>query len=376
MKTVRITAIAAVLLLASLPLHAQNEGTDKKEQSAADAAAAAAAAFAQTQAPQAAPPKPKYWKKAATTTVGFGQQKLSNWAHGGVNYVSLNAALRGNANFAKGKTYWNNKIECDYGFIYQQDKPFIQKNLDRLYIESICGYTRNQKFGLSARFDFLSQFSNTYNYNYPSGFEGDSPSAKDWRNARTIRSGFLSPAYSHLGLGFDIVPNPNRWITMNFTPITGGFTIVTDTELRRAYGNHRQKAYKDEAEFPYTEALPDGTTVNHGEYYKVTRFELGAQLTTNLSLRINNNFTYTASLILFSNYLDHPENLRVNFSSNVVWTLAKNLVLNFKTFVVYDDKVMIRNPDDLDKYPDGKQRIQLQELLNLSFSYSFPVPKK
>ncbi len=378
MKTVRFTALAALLLLAALPLRAQNEQTEKKEaQSAADAAAAAAAAFAQTEVPQAAPPKPVYWKKAATTSLGFSQQKLSNWAAGGVNNVTLNAALRGNANFAKGKTYWNNKIECDYGFIYQQDKPFVQKNLDRLYFESVCGYSKSPKFGLSARIDFLSQFSNTYNYNYPSSFEGDSPTAKDWRNARTIRSGLLSPAYAHLGLGFDIVPNPaNRWLVINFSPITGGFTVVANKELRRAYGNHRLKQYRDEAEYPYTEALPDGTTVNHGEYYKITRFELGAQLVANLNVRINTNFLFSSSLILFSNYLDNPQNMRVNYSSSVSWILAKNLSLSFKTFLRYDDKVMIRNPDDIDKYPDGKQRIQLQEILGLNFSYSFPVPKK
>ena len=106
MKTVRFTALAALLLLAALPLRAQNEQTEKKEaQSAADAAAAAAAAFAKTEVPQAAPPKPVYWKKAATTSLGFSQQKLSNWAAGGVNNVTLNAALRGNANFANGKTF-------------------------------------------------------------------------------------------------------------------------------------------------------------------------------------------------------------------------------------------------------------------------------
>ena len=173
------------------------------------------------------------------------------------------------------------------------------------------------------------------------------------------------------------MPNPaNRWLVINFSPITGGFTVVANKELRRAYGNHRLKQYRDEAEYPYTEALPDGTTVNHGEYYKITRFELGAQLVANLNVRINTNFLFSSSLILFSNYLDNPQNMRVNYSSSVSWILAKNLSLSFKTFLRYDDKVMIRNPDDIDKYPDGKQRIQLQEILGLNFSYSFPVPKK
>ncbi|MGN0202771.1 MAG: DUF3078 domain-containing protein [Candidatus Cryptobacteroides sp.] len=378
MKTLRFYALAALLMLAAFPLSAQNEQTDKKEvQSAADVAAAAAAAFAQTQVPQAAPPKPKYWTKSAQTSLSFSQQKLSNWAGGGVNNVTLNAAFRGYANFNKGKTYWNNTMECDYGFLYQQDMPFIQKNLDRVYLTSVCGYSKSQKFGLSAKFDFLSQFTNTYTYNYPSSFEGEKPGAKDWKNARTIRSGFLSPAYAHLGLGFDIVPNPaNRWLVINFSPVTGGFTVVTDEELRRAYGNHRRKDYSDESQFPYTEVLPDGSTVNHGEYYKVTRFELGAQLDMNVSLRINSSFSYSGTLILFSNYLDNPLNMRVNFNSEINWRLAAHLSMTLKSFLVYDDKVMIKKADDLDKYPDGKQRIQIQELLGITFTYSFPIPKK
>ena len=109
---------------------------------------------------------------------------------------------------------------------------------------------------------------------------------------------------------------------------------------------------------------------------KAISFTPWAAFVANLNVRINTNFLFSSSLILFSNYLDNPQNMRVNYSSSVSWILAKNLSLSFKTFLRYDDKVMIRNPDDIDKYPDGKQRIQLQEILGLNFSYSFPVPKK
>ncbi|MCQ2162255.1 MAG: DUF3078 domain-containing protein [Bacteroidales bacterium] len=370
MGNFRLAAIAAAALLATVAATAQDDKKDVQS-----AAAAAAAAFAQTPEPEVKAPKPVYWTKSAQTDLKFNQQRLSNWAAGGVNNVTLNAYIRGTANYAKGKAYWNNNLQCDYGFIYQQDKPFIQKNVDRLYIESKYGYRKNEKFGLSSKFDLLSQFSNTYNYVYPAGVED--PTAKDWKNARSIRSGLLSPAYAHLGVGVDWVPNPkNRWIVVNFQPLTGGFTIVSNEELRRAYGLRRQKQYADEGAYPYSETKEDGTVVNHGEYYRLSKFELGAQLQVDLNVRVNNNFTYSSTLIMFSDYLDNPQNMRVNFTNRVNWLLAKHLTMSFTSFLIYDDHVMIKSEKDLEKYPDGRQRIQLQELLGLGFTYTFPIAKK
>lgn len=366
----RTALCAALAVLVTMPLSAQKKNTQA-------AAEAAAAAFANTPTPEVAPPKPVYWNKNASTQFGFSQLKLNNWAGGGVNNVTLNASFVGNANYAKNKTFWNNQLQGNYGFIYQEDKPFVQKNVDRFQFTSSYGHRKSDKLNITTNFILISQFTNTYNYNYPANIAGESPTAKEWRKARTIRSGLFSPATVTLGSGIDWIPNPkNRWIVINIQPLTGGFTLVGNDELRRQNGMVRHSKYKDEALFPYTETLPDGTTKNHGEYYKFSRFELGAQFKMDLNVKVNTNFTYSSNLILFSNYLHNPLNMRVNLTNRINWTLAKHLALSFTHFLVYDDLVRIKNPKDIDKYPDGKRRVQLQEVLGLNFAYSFPVPKK
>lgn len=371
MKTLRFVLVAAIAVLTAVPAASQNK------KNAREAAAEAATAFANTPTPEVVPPKPKYWNKNATTNFTFNQLKLNNWAAGGVNNVTLAASFNGNANYAKGKTFFNNNLLCNYGFIYQADKPFIQKNADLLRVISQYGHRKSDKLNITTQFILTTQFTNTYNYNYPANIAGDSPTAKEWRKARTIRSGLFSPATITLGSGVDWIPNPkNRWIVFNFQPVTGSVTLVSSEELRRQYGLARYKKYKDETQFPYTETLPDGTVKNHGEYYKFSRFELGAQYKMDLNVKVNTTFTYSSTLILFSNYLHNPLNMRVDLTNRINWTLAKHLAMSFQHFLKYDDLVRIKNPNDIDKYPDGKRRIQLQEIMGLTFTYSFPVPKK
>ena len=104
--------------------------------------AAAEAAKALTEAPQAEQkaPKPKYWTKSLKTQINFGQTGLTNWAAGGDNTVSLASYIDGNANFKKNQIFWNNRLQLDYGFIYSSSKPILQKNTDRIYLESSWGY--------------------------------------------------------------------------------------------------------------------------------------------------------------------------------------------------------------------------------------------
>lgn len=261
---------------------------------------------------------------------------------------------------------------ADYGFIYQEDRPFIRKNTDRIYLESKLATKAADKFNFTTQFSLRSQFTNTFAYNTPSNFEGESPSKKDWMDARVLNSGFLSPGYTTLAVGMEWIPNPkNRWLVANFAPLTGGFTVAMDEKLRTNYGMQRRKDYKDEAAYPYNETLEDGTTITHGEYYRYARFQLGAQLKIDVNARINNKFTYSSQLVLFSDYLNKPQNMRVNFDNRINWTLAKNLTLSLSSFLIYDDNVRIKNDKDLEKYPNGRQRVQFKENIGIGFVYRF-----
>lgn len=348
--------------------------------------AAAEAAKALSQAPQAEQKveKPKYWTKSLKTQVNFGQTGLTNWAAGGDNTVSLAGYVDANGNYKKNAIFWNNRLQLDYGFIYASSKPILQKNTDRIYFESSWGYQAFKSLYMSANYNFRSQFSNTWNYPTPNqkangdAFEeGYKPIREDWLAAKSLASGFLAPAYTNLALGIDW--KPAKWLSANFAPLTGGFVIVKDSSLRKNYGMNLKKKYQDIENLPesektkYDEVMASGDAGLIGEYYKGSKFEFGAQLKINLAVNINTNFGYTSQLVLFSNYLDNPLNMRVNWDNRFDWKLAKYFSLTVVTNLIYDENVMIKNEKDLAEYPNGRSRVQFKE--SIAFGFTWTIAK-
>ena len=310
------------------------------------AAADAAAAIAEAPQEEVAQPKPVYWTKSLMTNLNFAQTALWNWASGGANNYTMTGYVDANANYAKGKMLWNNRLQIDYGFLYSKDKPILQKVKDRIYFESKWGLeTPIQHLSYSANFDFKTQIDNNYTYGTPSVAN---PTVDDWKAARTLKSGLFSPAYASLGLG--LLWTPWAWFSLNVAPVTGGFVIVDNPELRKAYG---------------MELEDDGVT------YKNSRFELGAQVKADANFTINDNLKYTTQLVLFSNYLKNPQNLRVNWDNKVFWKMAKFFTMTFSTNLIYDDTIIITNED----HPAGFRTIQFKEFFEIGFSYTIKSKK-
>ena len=338
----KLIAAAALILAAGMGAFAQN---------VQDAAAKAAEALAQTQEEQQAPAKPNYWAQSIKFDLGFTNTLLTNWAAGGYNQTTLASALDANANYTKGLTYWNNRLQLDYGFLYSEDKPLIQKNKDRILFDSKWGYKTkaDSKWSYTAAFNFRSQFTDTYKYNNPGG---DNPTREDWLAKSILQSSFLSPAYTTLSLGIDWAPKP--WFTINFSPLTGGFTIVRREELRKKYSMELKDEY----------ASHTGTVESF--MYRAARFQLGAQLTANAKFSINDVFTGETQLVLFSDYLNHPQELRVNWDNKITWRIAKHFGVALQTWLIYDPNVLI----------DGTKKVQFKEFLNLNFTYTLASKKK
>lgn len=327
--------------------------------------AAAEAAKAITEAPEAEKKveQPKYWDESLKTNIKFGQTSLNNWAAGGDNTVTLQAFIDGNANYKKDNLFWNNRLQLDYGFVYASSKPILQKSDDRIYFESKFGY-KNEKmrnFSFSANYDFKSQFTTGYDYKTPENLKDDLGNdlkggdlRQAWRGARNIKSGFLAPAYTNLALGIDL--KPWKWLSLNIAPFTGGVVIVRNPELRKNYGMDLKEEWVG-----VTENLPDD-----GTQYRSARFEFGAQIKADIAVKVNDNFAYTSQLVLFSNYLDHPENIRVNWDNRFDWKIAKYFSLTLTTNMIYDDKVLIYSEKD----GQPKQRVQFKESLLFGFTYT------
>lgn len=327
-----------------------------------------------SQAPKVAPVvvKPKYWTSSLKTQINIGQTSLTNWAAGGDNLVvSMQGFIDAGANYKKSALFWNNRLQLEYGFLYASSKPILQKNTDRIYLESKFGYQAIENLFLSANFDFKSQFSNTYEYPTPTkksdgtAFGPDEkPTKADWSSAKKLKSGFLSPAYTNLALGIDY--KPFKWLSLNLAPLTGGFVIVKDPVLRSNYSMPLKKKFNglpaDSEELK--QAKENGTA------YKHAKFEFGAQLKMDIAVNVNDNFKYTSQVVLFSNYLDHPENLRVNWDNRFDWKLAKYFSLTFMTNLIYDDNVKIATEKD----PVKKARVQFRE--NLAFGFVYTIASK
>lgn len=332
------------------------------------AAAEAAAAIAEAPKVEAEAPKPRYWTNSLMTNINFIQGSYSNWAKGGTNNYSLSSYVDGYANYKKDNLSWNNRLQLDYGFIYADDKPLLQKNKDRILFESTFGYKATEKLNFTAKFTFLSQFSNGYTYPTPSAPEdaedGWVASSDDWKNARVLKSSGFSPAIVSLGFGMDWIPND--WLRVNFAPFTGGYTIVAHEALRQVYGMNLKKGHTEDE----VEKDKNGLLVN-GDIYRPARFEFGAQLSLDAKVRINDNFDAATQLILFSNFLNNPQNLRVNWDNRFMWKVAKYFSLNLTTSLLYDDTVLIINSS----HPDGHKAVQFYEALQFGFTYTFATKK-
>jgi len=362
--------IAAILL--SVCVYAQSDAQK----------AAAEAAKALTEAPKSEKKadKPKYWTKSLKTQINFGQAGLANWAAGGDNTISLAGYIDANGNYKKDAIFWNNRLQLDYGFVYASSKPILQKSTDRIYFESSWGYQAKKSLYASANYNFRSQFSNTFSYPTPnkkangdSFEEGYEPVREDWLAAKTLSSGFLAPAYTNLALGIDW--KPAKWISANLAPLTGGFVIVKDENLRKKYGMALKKEYKDMdvASLSETQKAEYDAAVASGMAYKGSKFEFGAQLKVNFAVNVNTNFSYTSQVVLFSNYLDKPLNMRVNWDNRFDWKLAKYFSLTLVTNLIYDENVMIKNEKDIEQYPNGRARVQFKE--SIAFGFTWTIAK-
>ena len=344
------------------------------------AAAAAAAAVAEAPVVKQKVEKSKYWEESLKTNIKFGQTSLTNWAAGGDNTVTLQAFIDGNANYKKNDLFWNNRLQLDYGFVYASSKPILQKSDDRIYLESKFGYKNAsmKNFSLSVNYDFKSQFNTGYDYLTPSvpadkyqHADGNVPGLNDlpyrdqvslWKGARKMKSGFLAPAYTNLAVGIDL--KPAKWLSLNLAPLTGGVVIVRNELLRKNYSMQLKDEYLNQD-------LSSMAPEELGACYKPARFEFGAQVKADIAVKVNDNFSYTSQLVLFSNYLDHPENMRVNWDNRFDWKLAKYFSLTVTTNMIYDDKIMIFS----DKDGLTKQRVQFKQSMLFGFTYTIASKK-
>lgn len=265
------------------------------------------------------------WKKGGDFTLTFSQVSFSNWAAGGKNSVSGVSLLNYSANYAKDRLNWDNTFQLGYGLLKEGTQDLI-KSEDKMDFSSKLGYkiADESKWLYSGLFNFRSQFADGYKY----------------PDTENVISTLFSPAYITLALGADY--KPSDMFSLFLSPLGSKFTIITDEDLSNegAYG------------------------VDPGKKF---RAEMGASLKSELKFPVVKNVDVQTVLGLFSNYLNNPQNIDVNWDFRVNMKINEYLSANFLTNMIYDHDILI----PIDDQGNKGRRVQWKQLFGAGLSFKF-----
>ncbi len=283
----------------------------------------------------------KPWNVGGVISINGQQVSLTNWSAGGNNSISLGGLVNVFAKYKKGKITWDNNLELGYGVIKQGDNKQWWKNDDKIQFSSKFGRQLKKSWYATALGDFRTQFADGFNY----------------PNDSVYISRFMAPGYALAAIGFDYKPNDH--FSAFIAPVTGKFTFVNDDSLARYGAFGVQKEIRDPSQ---------GGKITQN--YKTHREEFGAYLKVQYQTKVMENITFQTVLELFSNYLNNPQNVDVNWTTLTTFKVNKFISATLATQLIYDDDIkVLRNAGD-QKGTIGPD-VQFKQVLGVGFTYKF-----
>jgi len=273
------------------------------------------------QDPNDAPVKDTLWKVTGVTSLNLSQLALYNWAAGGENNIAGNALIKLSPDYDNGTMIWDNDLTLGFGLVKQGDNP-AKKSDDQIDFSSKLGYRASENWYYSALAAFNTQFA--------MGYEDPDLQAVKISN-------FMAPAYLNLSVGMDYKPNDN--LSLYLSPLGSKITFVLDDELSAAgsFGLDRDQN---------------------------VRAELGANIKFSYKREILKNVLLDTKINLFSNYLENPQYVDVNWDLLLTFKVNEYLSASIMTQLIYDWDVKF-GPDQ------DESRVQFKELFGLGLTYSF-----
>ncbi len=280
--------------------------------------------------------KHNLWRYHSDVSLMLNQVFLSNWARGGESSLSGSLDIQGNANYVDDDRDFEfiNSARIRHGFVYGEETG-LRRNMDRLDINSRLNSEAFGEFDFSSTAHFQTQLAKGYRY----------------PNDSVAISRFLNPGRMTIGTGLDY--RPNRETSVNLSPLSYRVTFMTDT----ANFNQRRQGIEED---------------------RKSRHQLGANLRASYRFDLFDNIRITNRLELYSNYLDKPKNIDID------WELILTTSLNWFTDVrininlIYDDDVKFPVEDSegnpvLDDEGNEREvpRIQLREVMGFTLVFRF-----
>lgn len=263
------------------------------------------------------------WHHSGTAGVNLSQVSLSNWAAGGDASVAFDLSFGYSLDYGKGRSLWQNRLELAYG-LSDASSTGTRKTNDKIYLSSIYGYRLSESWYASASITFNTQFADGYNY-------AATPAARISR--------FMAPGYLTAGVG--ATWKPEAWFTATFSPASFRWTFVEDDALSAAgaYG------------------------VDPGKHVLM---EFGANVVLEANAQIMPDMMLRSRMTLFSNYLDKPQNVDVNWDNQLQMKINKWFSANLTLQMIYDDNTRVAQKDG-----SLKRAIQIKEVLGVGLSATF-----
>lgn len=284
------------------------------------------------------------WKYGATVSLNLTQVMLKNWAAGGQNSIATNGLVSLYANYKQEKSSWENYLEFGYGTLKQGKGADWWKTDDKIDFTSKYGKKASKSWYYAGLLNFKTQI--TSGYNYPD----DSTKISD----------FMAPGYLVGAVGMDYKPNDE--LTAFIAPLTGKMTFVNDQDLANAGAFGVDPAIYDTA---------TNTIIASG---KKSRSEFGGYVRLFYKKDLMENVRLQSKLDLFSNYIEKPENIDINWELLISMKVNKFISANLSTQLIYDDDITIAIDDNNNGIVDAGEahpRIQFKEVLGIGFSFKF-----
>ena len=266
------------------------------------------------------------WKYKGKITFLFNQANFNNWVAGGENSFSGNLGLVDKIDYKKDKLSWENRILASYGLLQTQNTSFEKKTDDQVEINSIVAKRTNGGYWY---YSFLANFRTQFTKGYVYSKDGNGA------EIRTENTNFMSPGYLLFGPG--MYWKKTEDLKLNFAPLTAKFTFV-DSFYTSIPG--------------YVDGTYFGVDANES-----VLFQLGFNASAYYKFKIMENVTAENLLNLYSNYLEKPQNIDINYTLNVVMKINKVLSANLNFQAIYDD--------------DAFSGFQTKEVFGVGVNYSF-----
>lgn len=255
--------------------------------------------------------KQKKWSGEGRFTFLFNQSSYSNWISGGENAISANIVVNYDFNYKYHNWKWDNKIITSYGSSYLDNQGY-RKTDDRFEYNSVLAYNTGKSWYFSFFSNFITQYTRGFDYSQDPGL---------------LVSSTFSPAYWSYGPGMFWRKNENYRV--NIAPATSRFTFVS-----RAFSGQY--------------GVDEGKTIAYG---------LGFNLSGYVKYKIVDNLIMENIVQIYSDYLDKPQNIDINYQTNFFLTVNKYLTMNATLHVIIDDNAV--------------NTFQFRQLFGFGFNYTF-----